>query len=177
MPPVALSKFNANAAPKSRARTLDLRAFEISNNGHSIVHDNLASDLSPQAKYGARYIDNTIYGWGDINSGGGIASGFRVLSVTHLGAGTYGIILNNSVNLTNASVTVTIRNNDTTNSNWMAHPNWQLKAGTPLDNACGHAEATEIGIFNQANGFIIHTYYVASCDPQDLPFFFKVCGR
>ena len=153
-------------------------AFEISNNGHSIVHDILANDIPTKAIYGARYVDNTIYAWGDITSAGVNTAVFGC-TVVRLGTGTYGVALNNTNgNFSNASVTVTVRDNDTTNSNWMHDPTeWQLKPGIALDSTCGHATATQIGIFVKANEFIIHTYPTGSCDPQDRPFFFKVCGR
>ena len=159
---------------KASARS---NAFEVSYDGHTTVHDqngnSSAGGRTPVL--GGTYNDNIIYGWGDIAGGGGVNADFGVASITHTGVGTYVINLKNSnASFQFASITVTIRHNDTTNVNGVFH----LKAGATLDVWCGRAEATQIGIFTGLpNAFLVHTYPIDSCSPADLPFFFKVCAR
>jgi len=62
--------------------TTQTNAFEVSNNGHSIVYHTNGTGAVNGAIIGARYEDNTIYAWGDISAGGGINYDFGVGSVS-----------------------------------------------------------------------------------------------
>ena len=145
-------------------------AFEISYDGHSTVFDNNGNSSSGgmrPAIYGGTYQDNTIAAWGDIAAGAApypsaatVNADFGVTNVNHTAKGVYVVNLlikdefNNVVTLNHGSVTVTVEDNSPTSAN------------------CGFATASSVS----GNSFTVHIHDT-SCNPEDMPFMFKVCGR
>ena len=177
-------------------------AFTVSYGGHSTVFDENGTGSVRPYFYGATYQDNPIVAWADIPGMTGLSiltgitptSDFGVKRVFHTGPGTYVIDLNskdakgNSLVFKNASITVTVQENDTTGVNALA----PAVPGRTSVTGCGHATASEIGILNAPfdNAFIVHIYSLTTtkaggnvtnvndCTPNDqLPFFIKVCAR
>lgn len=90
-------------------------AFEVSNNGHSIVYDNLGTTgggtshiSSRPAVKGARYSDNTCVAWGRISAAGTVVESFGVDQVHTLAGppGTYVITLDYTDPYTGAQLTL-----------------------------------------------------------------------
>ncbi len=146
-------------------------AFEVSDNGHSIVHDMNGSTSGaddPTGRkpyYGGTYQDNTII-WGDVSKGAPspfkipINADIGVDSVHNPVAGQYIVFLslqdskNNPVVLNNGSVTVTVEDD-----------------GTGI---CDFATATQI----RGNVFTVFIHKMGTdCRGDEQPFMFKVCGR
>lgn len=105
--------------PSQGGAVMRSNAFEVSYNGHSVVSDNIRTSvaLAPGNRtpvVGARYIDNTVYGWGDIGIFGGINSSFGVDNVQHPAAGVYIVTLRLEdkngaiINLNEAAITATL---------------------------------------------------------------------
>lgn len=139
-------------------------AFEVSYNGHSTVYGVNNSGTVNAAITGATYVDNVVYAWGEIDATGGINADFGVASVVSGGPGFYTVTLNttdplgNPINLTQASITVTI-----------VDDNGRTQ--------CALATASRIGVPGP-NSFDVRTYVVnGECQQTDLPFMFKVTGR
>jgi hypothetical protein len=140
-------------------------AFEVSYDGHTTVFDgngNTNTGGRPPI-FGSTYYDNIIYAWGDIPKGTvGLpvtpTADFGISNVTHLATGTYVISLSlsnpggGSKTLTAGSVTVTVNDGGSAN-------------------VCRFATANISG-----NTVTVHIHDL-NCDPQDEPFYFKVCGR
>jgi hypothetical protein len=161
---------------RTAAATNRFNAFQVSYDGHSTVFD--VNGISRPAIKGSTYVDNVIYAWGDVPANGIPSNYFGVLTfLKPLGTvGTYIIRLNVApTNLGSASITVTLRNNDTTNTTGILTLNTGVIPDAPT---CGKVVASQIGIFTDATAFVVHTYSGSSaCDLADEPFFFKVCGR
>ncbi|HET9137211.1 MAG TPA: hypothetical protein VFO76_11275, partial [Candidatus Kapabacteria bacterium] len=113
-------------------------AFEVSNNGHSIVYDQNGNGVVPVGVgthgradiLGATYRDNTVNAWGSVTGAGTIANNdnFGVARIEKIGTGCYKVWLNvqdplvniNSFPapggaqavLTNASITATLISDD-----------------------------------------------------------------
>lgn len=139
-------------------------AFEVSYNGHSTVYGVNNSGTVNAAITGATYVDNVVYAWGEIDATGGINADFGVASVVSGGPGLYTVTLNTTdplgspINLTQASITVTI-----------VDDNGRTQ--------CALATASRIGVPGP-NSFDVRTYVVnGECQQTDLPFMFKVTGR
>lgn len=67
-------------------------AFEVSNNGHSIVYH--TNGAAPSAIGGSTYKDNIIYAWGWVDGSGlTVKNSFGVERVTNPGPGTYAVEL------------------------------------------------------------------------------------
>jgi len=151
-------------------------AFDVSYDGHTIVHDQLGDVpvLRPGAVFGGTYNDNIIYAWGDVPQGPAFGPGVKFNptanfgvdvdptgpEISHTVVGTYVIHLNYlSHTFNEASITATAR--DTSSS-----------VGTNA--GCIVVTCSEIGIPGP-NKFIVRTY--KDCVLTDEPFFFKFCGR
>ncbi len=155
-------------------------AFEVSYDGHSDVFDinNSTSAAGRTPILGATYVDNIIYGWGDVLPSGlgapnpvTIIADFGVTSVTNPHNGVFVVtLLNNgpdgagAFTFVNGSITATLKDlnfnkDDTTTSK------------------CGSITVSRIGnIGGTNNRFIVRTFD-SSCDLADRPFYFKVCAR
>ena len=174
-------------------------AFEVSNNGHSIVFDNNRSGgATPDggnasqgsgrpAIKGATYDDNIVYAWGDISPDDNsanhvfVGSDFGVTSVAQIHPGIFKIVVN-IVNpytnlpevLTDASITVTVVDDDSTYSPESAI----ITSAVPPTNGAGFATVSHMG-YGGDNTFFVRTYerrsYSKTTSPK--PFMFKVCGR
>jgi hypothetical protein len=101
-------------------------AFEVSYNGHSIVYHTNGQSLggSPKVYQGATYVESPVYAWGAIDALGNVigTSSFGIsASVQIMAPGVYMISLapadphsGPTPSLADASVTVTVLNNDIT---------------------------------------------------------------
>jgi hypothetical protein len=169
---------NGNAASRSNA-------FEVSNDGHSIVFDvNNTGGATPNggapavpnrtALYGGTYTDNIIYAWGyiipnptnppymvTVNSDFGVATVQRVIP------GKYLITLNTSVPLKSASIVATIVD---TVSNFLP-----MDSPESEDKYCWVITTSALDPGTQS--FVITTKVLPVCQPQDHPFMFHVTGR
>jgi hypothetical protein len=171
-------------------------AFEVSYDGHSKVYDINGSGSGPgrPAIQGAIYQDNVIYAWADVPAIGvgafpqhlTLNADFGVASVWRTSNGTYVVTLNTSsdgvapINLKQASITVTIENNDTAGIGSMFDgpvDSTKILTGT---SSCAYATASQIGLLlTNPSSFIVHTYVrlPGDCTEQERPFFLKVTGR
>jgi hypothetical protein len=170
----ALEAFGGNPAVAEARKN----AFEVTNDGHAIVYGVNATSTTPAVK-GARSVDNTCIAWGDIPAGGGgITSGFGLVSATPQGAGVVKIILNyiysdtdplgtggNQVgtvsgNPTGSAVTATI----------------VYTAGT---DACANIQVEKITFTAGHYQFLVHTFNGGggSCITAYEPFMFHVFAR
>ena len=138
-------------------------AFEVSYNGHSTVFDQNgqgSAGLMRPAHRGARYDDNTIYGWGCIDAAGGIVDDFGVATVAHVpGSGVYVITLNFLDPYTGAAT----------------FAGSICPVATIGDGNCGFISVTcppGPGV----NAFTVTTMN-PTCGPEDLPFTFHVTAR
>ncbi len=142
-------------------------AFEVSNNGHSIVfHDNTSGVAAIE---GGTYQDNVIYGWG-IVTGGALTTGFGISSVTNPAPGRYVITLttNDATNTPNALTSAAITVTPTTNSYLESKPPCGVTVyTTPI--TVGGAVATFMVKIVQGS--------VTACDWFDSDFMFHVTGR
>lgn len=73
-------------------------AFEVSNNGHSIVYHTNDSGFNHKAIEGATYKDNIIYAWGNVEVDGGagkcnMIDRFGDVTATYNGVGDYTIVV------------------------------------------------------------------------------------
>lgn len=151
-------------------------AFEVSDNGHSIVHHTLGSAAS--VIYGATYQDNISYAWGDVTGSAlagppctgttALVSDFGVVSVVYICKGQYRVKLNiiapdgtTAVHLSNGfSVTATPV------SPIIGTPPCRIVTVTPLG-AGGNSDSFDIFILDPSN----------SCVQVDGRVMFQVCGR
>jgi hypothetical protein len=119
-------------------------AFEVSYNGHSIVYHTNGSSIAPgppgtpPVYQGATYVESPVYAWGEVDATGvpvGNAN-FGVSQIVPVGIiGTYMITLCPAdphggpiPDISQASITVTIVNNDTTDLNGLPPPPSQVSA-------------------------------------------------
>ena len=145
-------------------------AFEVTYDGHSIVHDQLGNAATVQRApvFGGTYADNIVYAWGDVPPGGGVATADFGLdpttAVINSAPGVYVVTLNSLPGsgfhtFTQASITVTVED---------------TSLDTSASIGCATATASRIGA-PAPNQFIVRTYQ--NCIPTDEAFYFKVCGR
>lgn len=153
------------------SEVLRSNAFEVSNNGHSIVYDRNGTGAGRGAMRGATYTDNVMYAWGAIPAGGGIVpqpmiptGDFGVASVTRSAVGTYNIVLNirdaddNAITLERLSPMVTVQGD-------------------------GCYIATVTNVANNSNNFTVLIHQVGgvaspgTCSLVNMPFHFHVTGR
>ncbi len=158
-------------------------AFEVSDNGHSIVHDSLGNtaknhdgSLRNDPIVGGTYRDNVINAWGDV-SGTPIvtkvlvANSFGNVTVTHsiANTGTYTIYIQSYNSdgsfraLNAAAIQITVEENS--------------------GEGCGYATCNRIATSGTGNSFVVHTYNGVNpaapgqCKPADRDFFFTLVGR
>lgn len=134
-------------------------AFEVSNNGHSIVYDNNGSGSA--AIRGARYIDNTCIAWGYVSAGGGASpNSFGILGPVTKAGNAYTITLNyvdnsgNQVQMSGSAVVAT-----------------PLYGGDP----CITITAEPVTWTGTVNQCVIRTW--SSCAATSHEFMFHVFGR
>ncbi|MDP4233007.1 MAG: hypothetical protein Q8913_06565, partial [Bacteroidota bacterium] len=149
-------------------------AFEVSDNGHSIVHDSLGNGTGGPPRndpiQGATYKDNVINAWGDVPGTSAIGvpiyvpNSFGIATgafIQHLGLGLYQIRIDcynsdgTNRTLTTAAINVTVEENG--------------------GEGCGYATVSRIA----GNSFFVHTYngMGSGCSQHDRDFFFTVVGR
>jgi len=154
-------------------------AFEVSENGHSIVYDSNGSSRAPIV--GATYTDNVVYAWGFYDGGGSIARTFGVSSITPgtAGSGQFTVVLNmvhpngSVASLTDTEMAVVITpegsNNDCVYSK-------VLSTNTTSGVTSFTAMFTKTSIHPPSAP--THPDYWLSCDPYDgQDFMFIVVGR
>jgi hypothetical protein len=160
-------------------------AFEISYDGHAIVHDNNGSLSNAPFRtpfYGATYQDNTIVAWGDIpvpvapgtaapfNS----TADFGVKKIFNPHIGLYVVCLQTKnptapgtyYSFKNASITATLEDLDT---------NYNDSAAV-----CGTITVSRLGItypLAPPDTYCFLVRIANNCSPADRPFYFKVCAR
>ncbi len=142
-------------------------AFEVSYNGHSTVYDQNNTGATNSAIRGTTYTDNVIYAWADATPVPGppgsvtVNCDFGVANIIYNSPGNYTVIMNlvdpsgASMNLSCGSVTATLTATDAGHF------------------SCGIINTSPITASNTFNVFIRDL----SCNPDDLPFTFKVTGR
>jgi len=179
-------------------KVVPANAFEVSYDGHTTVSDVNGSGALPgrPALQGATYQDNVVYAWADVPSTGIGAlphqitanSDFGVFSVWHTAPGTYVVTLNTAsgsgnpptpIDLSQASITVTIENNDTTGIGPLFSGPVDTSK-TLMTASCAYATASQIGLLvANPSSFIVDTYIglPGDCIKQDRAFFLKVTGR
>jgi hypothetical protein len=171
---------NGNASTRSNA-------FEVSNDGHSIVYDNNGYITTPlhsdPAISGARYIDNTPIAWGRVSVVGGVATisdAFGVFNVTYMNLGIYRIHLDYTDPYTGTQVQI---NNDSSVVATIEVPN---SAATGLEK-CLYINTSKVS-YNpapaaQRNEFFVRVCHSIvgrdglECEPIDNDFSFVVFGR
>jgi hypothetical protein len=168
---------NGNASTRSNA-------FEVSNNGHSIVYDvngngtntNGTGGLYRPSNKGATYTDNIIYAWGDVNpnlidppptnpNGVTVQGSFGVSSIARIAVGVYEVTLNitdpvSGISLNPSAVSIT--------------------ANIVLTDEEAQSPQCAFIFPSRVDGnmrFRLRLYYQQNCTPIDLPFMFKVTGR
>jgi hypothetical protein len=157
-------------------------AFEVSNNGHSIVYDNNAAAANPALK-GGRYIDNTPVAWGYVSAAGALLGGFGIQGVpvvSGVGSATYTITLNYTDPYTGQQCTTAT--------------NQSAVIATLMDNGddyCSHITAKPVAWTGTpaSNKIVIRTFYrtitqdpgtkiiTQSCDEAPRAFMFAVFMR
>ncbi len=143
-------------------------AFEVSENGHSIVYHNNTLNTNPAIK-GARYIDNTTVSWGHVLGNGVVLSGFAA-TVIFAVPNIYTVTVNYRDPYTNAIVPII---------NGSAITATLIDNGTSGDPHCGFITVTPI-VFNALTGntFTVRTWKNnTDCDPDPRDFMFQVVGR
>jgi hypothetical protein len=157
-------------------------AFEVTNDGHSIVFDTLGANNSgtmPMSAevptLGGTYVDNVVYAWGIVTAAGPLLQSFGTRPVSHAaGTNKYVVELDlqdqhsNPIVLTSGSVTATVLApdvNDLSNT----------------DPGCATISVSKL--YTSSNGYTAFTVWThtvgptTDCVPTGLAFQFKVCGR
>ena len=145
-------------------------AYEVSENGHSIVFHNNTVNTAPAIK-GARYIDNTPIAWGRVAANGTMLSGFGA-TATRVALGKYRIDLN-YVDPYNSPVTqVPLINGSSVVAT--------IEADSEDDYVCRILNTTPVNWTGIVNQFFVRTMVLSGgvgCSAEDGGFFFVVFAR
>ncbi len=194
-----------NGYVNNKDEELPSNAFEVSDGGHSIVHDMDSSHAAPYLTltdglrwpiYGGRYQDNTIVAEGDVTNTGvpghipplptiSTVSDFGVDSIFHPYSGEFIVCIKNLdthgaiIQFTNGTVTATLKDTDAN----VADSTILLGCGTIAVSGI-YPSAALPAPFNSvalpgtfSAWFIVRTTGNTACEAMDRAFYFRVCAR